>query len=76
MVTEYLRIFLDQSKSKDKVVDDITMARMLEVLDNAEVLRTILNLPDKQEVGKLLNLLMELLPPVTSSSGKFNLILS
>ena len=76
MVTEYLRIFLDQSKSKDKVVDDITMARMLEVLDNAEVLRTILNLPNKQEVGKLLNLLMELLPPVTSSSGKFNLILS
>ena len=67
-VTEYLHIFLDKSRSK--VVDGITLARMLEVLDNADVLGIILNLPDKGEVGKLLKQLLELLPPITSSSGK------
>ena len=43
---------------------------MLEVIDNADVLHTILNLPDKQVVGKLVKYLLELLPPITSSSGK------
>lgn len=41
---------------------------MLEVIDSADVLHTILNLPDKQGVGKLLKYLLELLPPITSSS--------
>lgn len=72
-VTEYLHIFLDQSACKDKVADDLTVARMLGVLDNTDVLDTVLNLPDKQEVGKLLKRLLELLPPITLSSGRFNI---
>ena len=72
-VTEYLHIFLDQSASKDKVGDDLTVARMLDVLDNTDVLDTVLNLPDKQEVGKLLKQLLELLPPITLSSGRFKI---
>ena len=46
---------------------------MLEVIDSADVLHTILNLPDKQGVGKLLKYLLELLPPITSLSGKFDI---
>lgn len=68
IVTEYLHIFLDQSKLKDGLADDIVRARMLEVIDSADVLHTILNLPDKQGVGKLLKYLLELLPPITSLS--------
>ena len=70
MVTEYLYILLNQSKLKDGLADDIVKARMLEVIDSADVLHTILNLPDKQGVLKLLKYLLELLPPITSSSGK------
>ena len=70
-MTDYLHIFHDQSKSKDKTVDEITTVRMLEVFDNADVLDTVLNLPDKQEVGNLLKQLLQLLPPVTLASGKF-----
>lgn len=73
IVTEYLHIFLDQSKSKDGLADDIVRARMLELIDSADVLHTILNLPDKQGVGKLLKYLLELLPPITSLSGKFDI---
>lgn len=47
---------------------------MLEVIDNADVLHTILNLPEKQEVGKLLKFLLDLLPPITPSSGKLNFL--
>jgi len=68
-VTDYLHIFHDQSKSKDKTVDEITTVRMLEVFDNADVLDTVLNLPDKQEVGNLLKQLLQLLPPVTLASA-------
>jgi len=67
-VSEYLHILLDQSKLKDDLADHIVRARMLEVIDSADVLHTILNLPDKQGVGKLLKYLLELLPPITSSS--------
>lgn len=73
-ITEYLHILLDQSKLRDDLADDIVKARMLEVIDSADVLHTILNLPDKQEVGKLLKYLLELLPPITSSSGKFDIL--
>lgn len=73
-ITEYLHILLDQSKLRDDPADDIVKARMLEVIDSADVLHTILNLPDKQEVGKLLKYLLELLPPITSSSGKFDIL--
>ncbi len=70
-VTEYLHILLDQSKFKDKLADDIIQARMLEVIDNADVLHTILNLPEKREVGKLLKFILDLLPPISPTSGKF-----
>ena len=69
-VSEYLHILLDQSKLKDDLAVDIVNARMLEVIDCADVLHTVLNLPDKQRAGKLLKLLLELLPPITSTSGK------
>ena len=73
-VSEYLHVLLDQSKLKDDLADDMVNARMLEVIDSADVLHTILNLPDKQEAGKLLKYLLELLPPITSSSGKFDIL--
>ncbi|KAJ7371172.1 hypothetical protein OS493_027861 [Desmophyllum pertusum] len=41
---------------------------MLEVIDNTDVLHTILNLPNKQELEKLLKHLLDLLPPIISSS--------
>ena len=43
---------------------------MLEVIDDADVLHAILNLPDKHVVGKLAKYLLDLLPPITSSAGK------
>ncbi|XP_078347047.1 uncharacterized protein LOC144632300 [Oculina patagonica] len=67
-VTEYLHILLDQSKFKDKLADDIIQARMLEVIDIAVVLHTILNLPEKREVGKLLKFILDLLPPISPTS--------
>ena len=69
-VSEYLHILLDQSKLKDDLAVDIVNARMLEVIDCADVLHTVLNLPDKQRAGKLLKYLLELLSPITSTSGK------
>ena len=68
-----MHILIDQAKLKDDLADDIVKARMLEVIDSADVLHTVLNLPDKQGVGKLLKHLLELLPPITSSSGKFDI---
>lgn len=64
-LTEYLGVLLKKDKSTDDVM--IT-ARMLEVIDNADVLHTILNLPDKHVVGKLAKYLLQLLPPITLSS--------
>lgn len=72
-VTEYLRILFYQSPVS-KAVTDITMARMLEVIDNADVLSIVLNLLDnRQTLRKLLKMLLELLPPISTSSGKFEI---
>lgn len=66
-LTEYLGILL----KKDKSIDDVMVTtRMLEVIDNVDVLHAILNLPDKSVVGKLAKYLLQLLPPITFSSGK------
>lgn len=73
-VTEYLHTLLDQSKLRDDLAHDSVKARMLEVIDNADVLHTFLKLPDQQQVGKLLKYLLELLPPISSSSGKFDVL--
>ena len=73
-VTEYLHILLDQSKLRDDLAHDSVKARMLEVIDSADVLHTFLNLPDQQQVGILLKYLLELLPPISSSSGKFDVL--
>ena len=73
-VTEYLHILFDQSELRDDLADDIVKARMLEVIDSADVLHTILNMPDQKGVGKLLKYLLELLPPIASSSGKFDIL--
>ncbi|CAH3019537.1 unnamed protein product [Porites evermanni] len=68
-VTEYLQIFFDQSPSTCKTVTDTTMAKMLEVFDNSDVLSLILNLPDsRQTLKKLLIMLLELLPPISTSN--------
>lgn len=74
IVTEYLHTLLDQSKLRDDLAHDSVKARMLEVIDNADVLHTFLKLPDQQQVGKLLKYLLELLPPISSSSGKFDVL--
>ena len=68
----YLCVYLNQCSSEDNVVDDLTMARMLEVFDNTNVLDTFVNLPDPQGIGQLLKQLLELLAPFTPSSGKSN----
>ena len=73
-VTEYLHILFDQSELRDDLADDIVKARMLEVIDSADVLHTIRNMPDQKGVGKLLKYLLELLPPIASSSGKFDIL--
>lgn len=73
-VTEYLPIFFDQSPSTCKTVTDTTMAKMLEVFDNSDVLSLILNLPDsRQTLRKLLKMLLELLPPISTSNGKLKM---
>lgn len=64
-LTKYMGIFLEKERSTDDV--NIT-ARMLEVIDDADVLHAILNLPDKHVVGKLAKYLLDLLPPITSSA--------
>lgn len=66
-LTKYMGIFLEKERSTDDV--NIT-ARMLEVIDDADVLHAILNLADKHVVGKLAKYLLDLLPPITSSAGK------
>lgn len=66
----YLTIFLNQSLVDDKVVDDLTMAMMLEVFDNSNVLDILLNSPYQGVLRKLLKQLLKLLPPITSSDGK------
>lgn len=73
-VTEYLQIFFDQSPSTCKTVTDTTMAKMLEVFHNSDVLSLILNLPDsRQTLRKLLRMLLELLPPISTSNGKLKI---
>ncbi|XP_068717415.1 uncharacterized protein [Montipora capricornis] len=67
-VKMYLCVYLNQCSSEDNIVDDLTMARMLEVFDNTNVLDTFVNLPDPQGIGQLLKQLLELLAPVTPSS--------
>ena len=50
------------------------MAKMLEVFDNSDVLSLILNLPDsRQTLRKLLKMLLELLPPISTSNGKLKI---
>ena len=73
-VTEYLQIFFYLESPISKAVTDITMARMLEVIDNADVLSIVLNLLDnRQTLRKLLKMLLELLPPISTSSGKLEI---
>ena len=50
------------------------MAKMLEVFDNSDGLSLILNLPDsRQTLRKLLKMLLELLPPISTSNGKLKI---
>lgn len=66
----YLTIFLNQCSMDDKVVDDLSMAMMLEVFDNSNVLDILLNSSHQGVLGKLFKQLLKLLPPITSSDGK------